>query len=661
MGILLLTMQSQAKILILAPHPDDDIIMASGIVSRAVLRGEDVRIVYMTNGDYYNFTYNGTAYNGVQVGYVREGEAVLGQSHINVPENKLIFLGYPDGYLQEIYNDYPNSGNQLVTPNNNVSATYGNRGLGSMDYHMYRFGSHGAYNTANIVADLSDIISSFRPDHIFVTSGFDATTDHATTYQFLKQAAVSVCNNNPGYNPVIHQFIVWWDAQYWWPNMPIVWPNSPDPTAPLAEIPDVARTGLTWGTRESFTVPLNMQLPNYSDNPKALGLNEHLIGQKGAYGYIGFIGLHKDEVFWPEAVVGSSQPPIVNAGTDQTVIQGATVTLNGTQSFSPDAKHLTYKWRQVSGTQVHLSDSTNVSPSFQAPAGLAQNQTLSFELVISDGVFTTVPTAVSVNVIIAPSTDTNIAPLATVTASSQDVQDAQGAAKAVDGVVDGFLGDGSLQVDGYPGDGTREWSSIQEKSGAWLTLTWPRAYSIDRIVLHDRINLADNLTSGTITFSDGSSIVVGPLNNNGTSTVYSFPARSVTSLTLTVTGVSSATFAIGLAEIEVYGIPGTIQTQYSCIRGRRSFRQRFNYRQPEQIELCLWRSGDAVGHAQCRIPLQQLERRSKRVGKSPDRNRNRKYYHNGEFWFNCRGVIGDPVHNVKRIRFPGRVPLRPQA
>ncbi len=36
------------SILVIAPHPDDDVITAAGIISRA----SDVRIAYITNGDY---------------------------------------------------------------------------------------------------------------------------------------------------------------------------------------------------------------------------------------------------------------------------------------------------------------------------------------------------------------------------------------------------------------------------------------------------------------------------------------------------------------------------------------------------------------------------------------------------------------------------------
>ena len=75
-----------------------------------------------------------------------------------------------------------------------------------------------------------------------------------------------------------------------------------------------------------------------------------------------------------------------------------------------------------------------------------------------------------------------------------------------------------------------------------------------RVVFYDRPNLNENIQQMTLTFSDGSSLLVGPLNNNGTATEITFPARVVTSLTMTVTGVSGTTINVGLAEIQVFGI-----------------------------------------------------------------------------------------------------------
>ena len=157
----------------------------------------------------------------------------------------------------------------------------------------------------------------------------------------------------------------------------------------------------------------------------------------------------------------------------------------------------------------------------------------------------------AVNLTVATAQSSNIASLATVTASTQNTSTGQTAVKAVDGV-----------IGGYPGDYTKEWATTGQKTGAWLNLSWSAPYSVNQVVLYDRPNLNDQITTATIAFSDGSSISVGPLNNNGTATTYSFPARVITGLKMTVTGVSSSTGSVGLSEIQVYGTPAG-GTQYT--------------------------------------------------------------------------------------------------
>ena len=58
--------------------------------------------------------------------------------------------------------------------------------------------------------------------------------------------------------------------------------------------------------------------------------------------------------------------PIANAGSDQTVAQGTTVTLDGSASSDPGSETITYLWTQIRGTLVTLSDPTAVQPTFAA-------------------------------------------------------------------------------------------------------------------------------------------------------------------------------------------------------------------------------------------------------------------------------------------------------
>ena len=140
--------------------------------------------------------------------------------------------------------------------------------------------------------------------------------------------------------------------------------------------------------------------------------------------------------------------------------------------------------------------------------------------------------------------EVNVAGSAVVSASSESVGTGQSAAKAVDGV-----------ADGWPGDYSREWATSGGGVGSWLQLAWASAQVVDRVVVFDRPNSADGVTSGVLRFSDGSTVEVPALPNDGAGLEVSFSARSTGSLRFEVTGVRAGTGNVGLAEIEVYGTP----------------------------------------------------------------------------------------------------------
>ena len=85
-----------------------------------------------------------------------------------------------------------------------------------------------------------------------------------------------------------------------------------------------------------------------------------------------------------KAAVAGNTPPVVNAGLDQTVQSGATVTLNGSGSSDADGDNLTYQWQQTQGSTVTITQGDQVQAAFVAPV-VSSNQTLTFSLTVNDG------------------------------------------------------------------------------------------------------------------------------------------------------------------------------------------------------------------------------------------------------------------------------------
>jgi hypothetical protein len=64
-------------------------------------------------------------------------------------------------------------------------------------------------------------------------------------------------------------------------------------------------------------------------------------------------------------------PPIANAGPDQIGVPAGPITLNASQSYSPDGLPITFQWLQQGGPAVTLSSPTSAITTFVAAAGQA--------------------------------------------------------------------------------------------------------------------------------------------------------------------------------------------------------------------------------------------------------------------------------------------------
>jgi hypothetical protein len=105
---------------------------------------------------------------------------------------------------------------------------------------------------------------------------------------------------------------------------------------------------------------------------------------------------------------------------------------------------------------------------------------------------------------------------------------------------------------GAPQDATKEWVSNGEGVGAWIRYDFAPSATTNSVTLYDRPDPTDQITSAVLEFSDGSTVPVGALPNNGAGLTVTFPTRTVNWVTVKVTGVSSTTTDVGLSEFEVH-------------------------------------------------------------------------------------------------------------
>ncbi|MBF0532510.1 MAG: PIG-L family deacetylase [Candidatus Omnitrophica bacterium] len=198
-----LTFAKDDRIMILAPHPDDEAIGCAGVIQQAVALGLPVKIVFLTYGDNNQWAFMVYRKHPVlmpkavlKMGEVRHTEALEAARVLGVDKSQLIFLGYPDfGALSIWYarwgEDRPPA-RSLMTDAREVPYP-----------DAYRPGA--PYRGEEILKDLRAIIKDFRPTKIFVSHPGDHNPDHRALYLF---ARVAVWDSRPAVNAEIYPYLI---------------------------------------------------------------------------------------------------------------------------------------------------------------------------------------------------------------------------------------------------------------------------------------------------------------------------------------------------------------------------------------------------------------------------------------------------------------------
>jgi len=213
------------RVLILAPHPDDEAIACAGVIQQALKAGAKVRIVYLTNGDHNEISFivyekRITMRQGefVHMGKVRQGEAVKAMKFLGLSENDLVFLGYPDFGTFAIFSQYWGKGKPFRDRMTRIS---------SVPYKDSP--SYGApYRGESILNDLKKQILDYKPDKIFVSHPADVNVDHKTFYLFL-QVALSDLEGKirkPKVYPYLVHCVGWPKPRHYHPELELYPPDK---------------------------------------------------------------------------------------------------------------------------------------------------------------------------------------------------------------------------------------------------------------------------------------------------------------------------------------------------------------------------------------------------------------------------------------------------
>ena len=97
------------RVLIVAPHPDDDVISAGGVIQRAIAAGGEIRVLFLTNGESNPWPQRAqlrkwriTAADREGWAALRAKEAVAGLELLGAPAGCAHFLRFPDQQLSSM-------------------------------------------------------------------------------------------------------------------------------------------------------------------------------------------------------------------------------------------------------------------------------------------------------------------------------------------------------------------------------------------------------------------------------------------------------------------------------------------------------------------------------------------------------------------------------
>ena len=255
------TLTSNDRILVLAPHPDDEVIATGGIIQQALKQELPIHVVFYTYGDNNEWAF--TVYRDHPVlmpkamqgmGMIRHGEALKADAVLGLSPTNLTFLGYPDFGTLIIWNahwgDQPPFRSMLTRV---TAVPYTNA-----------FRSGAPYKGEEILADLTSVIRDFKPTKIFVSHPGDHNPDHRSLYLFTR---VALWDMEKELRPEVVPFLVHYKK---WPQ-----PQGYHPDVTLVP-PDLFKNTVQWKN-------LALALPNVAVKHEAIRMHASQYAVSGPY------------------------------------------------------------------------------------------------------------------------------------------------------------------------------------------------------------------------------------------------------------------------------------------------------------------------------------------------------------------------------------------
>lgn len=195
----------ETRLMVIAPHCDDETLGCAGIIRNVLASGGQVLVVVMTNGDGFTFAVKEqfhrlflTSSDYIQSGYARQVETIHALRWLGLPDDHIIFLGYPDRGLKTIWAATWDS-----------SQPYRSRYTDS-DHSPYTnsYRQNAPYAGETVLANLEQIMRDFKPTLILSPHPADEHPDHAATWAFVATSFLKIRNSGTALWPELYTYLI---------------------------------------------------------------------------------------------------------------------------------------------------------------------------------------------------------------------------------------------------------------------------------------------------------------------------------------------------------------------------------------------------------------------------------------------------------------------
>lgn len=209
------------RILVLAPHPDDEAVACGGLIALAARARAQVGVVFVTNGDAFRVAAEETFREArvppadyLKLASVRQRECLASLSQLGLGRRQALFLGYPDKGTAAMWVRYWERSHPYTS-----RYTRANR-------NAYRNSLRpGApYSGRALLDDLETAIRRFRPTLLACPHPGDAHSDHWALYCYSMAALyeLGMLNRVRVWLYLSHPPTRWWSGRAQWldPSLP---------------------------------------------------------------------------------------------------------------------------------------------------------------------------------------------------------------------------------------------------------------------------------------------------------------------------------------------------------------------------------------------------------------------------------------------------------